>query len=173
MDYREYLLTPLSKLYIDKLVLQVIDEPVRFDELFQLIYDSNEKIAWRAAWACHKISEKRPAWFSDEKITTLISFLLLTRHDGVLRGCMSILNQVDFRKSITVDLINFCYDRMLSPSSSIAVQALSMKILYKICIVEPDLKTELLAYLENIDIECYSKGFQSTRKNILKALIHK
>lgn len=173
MDYREYLLTPLSKLYVDKLVARVVNEPARFDELFQLIFDSNEKIAWRAAWACHKISEKQPAWFSEAKISELTTFIITSKHDGVLRGCLSILNQVDFRNSITVDLINVCFDRMLSPSTSIAVQALSMKILYKICIVEPDFKTELMAYLENLDVECYSKGFQSTRKNILNALIHK
>jgi hypothetical protein len=62
---------------------------------------------------------------------------------------------------------------MLSSTSSIAVQALSMKILFKICKTEPDLTTELVAYLQNIDINCYSKAFQSTRRNVLNALINK
>jgi hypothetical protein len=59
---------------------------------------------------------------------------------------------------------------MVSPKSPIAVQALSMKMLYSICEKEPDLKPELIAYLENIDFECYSPGFNSTRRNIIKKL---
>jgi hypothetical protein len=61
---------------------------------------------------------------------------------------------------------------MISPKSSIAAQALSMKILVKICQIEPGLKQEMISYLENINYQDYSPGFNSTRKNALNALIN-
>ncbi len=49
-------------------------------------------------------------------------------------------------------------------------QVLSMKLLYEFTKREPDFKPELQAYLESVDVESYTTGYRSTRKNILKKL---
>jgi len=59
---------------------------------------------------------------------------------------------------------------MISPKFPIAVQALSMKMLYRICQIEPDFKPEIIAILEDINYQDYSSGFNSTRNSILKVL---
>lgn len=170
MDYREHLYRPLSHHFVDQLVQEVFAHPSDFNIIYQLIFDAEIKVAWRAAWACQKISEKHPDWFSDSQFLELVSLVITTPHGGLKRGCLSILLNLRLPDPIPVELINACFDWMTSLKSPIAVQALSMKILLRVCQREPDFKPELIAYLEDVDFENYSAGFKSTRKNILKAL---
>jgi hypothetical protein len=170
MDYREQLLRPLSKRYIDQLVEDVLKCPFIFPILFQLLFDEDEKVAWRAAWACSKISEQKPDLFTQQQVDEIVILSLSTPYGGVRRGCLFLLFHLPLPNPISVDLINACFDWMVSPKSPIAVQAYAMKLLYRICFHEPDFKLELIAYLETIDFQSYSAGFQSTRKNILKSL---
>ena len=170
MDYRTHLQHPLSLRFIDKLVDEVFLFPTDFPIVYQLIFDSDDKVSWRAAWACQKISEKHPEWFFVQHFLGLAKLSISTRHGGLQRGCLSILNNLPFPDPIPVDLINACFDWMTSAKSSIAVQALSMKVLVRICKVEPDFVHELIACLENVDYESYSPGFKSIRKNALKVL---
>ncbi len=170
MDYREHLAQPLSKKFIDTLVLEVYSHPDDFTIVYRLIFDKDIKVAWRAAWASEKISEKHPEWFTEEMFLELTNICVETSHGGLQRGCLSILFNLHLPNPIPVELINSCFERMASPRFPIAVQALSMKLLYRICLVEPDFIPEFKAYLENASPEDYSPGFISTRKNILKLL---
>ena len=170
MDYREHLRQPLSKHFVDILALEIFANPTDFDVVYQLIFDENEKVAWRAAWACQKISEKHPEWFSDQHFEELSALVISTSHGGLLRGCLSVINNIALPQCLSVEFINACFDWMISAKSPIAVQALSMKILLRICHKEPEFKQELSVVLENIDFENYSSGFKSVRKNILNAL---
>jgi len=173
MDYREHLLRPLARHFVDLLVQEVFLHPGDAKLIYQLIFDEEIKVAWRAAWACQKMSERNPDWFTDHQFTELAALTISTPHGGLKRGCLSILNNLPLPGDIPVEFINACFDWMVSPKSPIAVQALSMKMLYRICLKEPDFKPELLAYLENIDSDAYSAGFNSTRRNVLKLLKNK
>ena len=173
MDYREHLLRPLSRHYVDHLVQQVFENPSDMEIVYRLVFDPDVKIAWRAAWACQKISEKHPAWYNATQFMEITSLAITCAHGGMQRGCLSVLNNLPVPESISVDFINACFDWMVSPKSPIAVQALSMKMLYRICLIEPGFTPEHIAYLENVDISGYSPGFKSTRKKVLNALTKK
>ena len=170
MNYREHLALPLSKRFVDILVLEIFTNPNDFKEVYTLIFDKDIKVAWRAAWACQKISEKYPEWFTEHQFFELAEICINTKHGGLQRGCLSILYNINLPESIPVELINSCFEWMVSPRYPIAVQAYAMKLLYRICLKEPDFVPELKAYLENIHPEDYSPGFISTRKNTLKQL---
>ena len=170
MDYRESLLCPLSCRYVDRLAEEIYANPSDFGIIYQLVFDTEEKVAWRAAWTCQKISERYPQWFTDKQFEELTKLTISSDHGGLKRGCLSILHNLTLPDPVPVDLINACFDWMVSPKSPIAVQALSMKLLYSVCQKEPDLIPEFKAYLEAIDFECFSAGFNSTRKNVLKRL---
>jgi hypothetical protein len=172
-DYRQHLIRPLSLHYIDHLVKEVISSPADFETVYRLIFDSDEKVAWRAAWACQKISEKHPEWFIEKQFIEMANLIVSNSHGGLQRGCLSVLNNLPVPESLPVGFINACFERIYHPSTPISVQCLSMKILYRICLMEPGFIPELKAYLENIDATAYSAGFNSTRTHILKALKNK
>lgn len=170
MEYREHLSRPLSKDFLNLLIQSVIDNPADFSVLYQLVFDANEKVAWRAAWACEKLSERFPEWFSTEHANQIRTLSLSTKHGGLHRLCLSILTNLPLPNPISVEFINSCFEWMISPKYPIAVQALSMKMLYAFCEVEPDFKAELKACLENVSPDDYSPGYNSIRRNILKKL---
>lgn len=170
MDYREHLRQPLSKHFVDHLAQEIFVHPEDFNLVYQLIFDTDEKVAWRAAWACQKISEKQPKLFHEEQFHEIATLAISTSHDGLHRGCLCVLNNLPIPDPIPVELLNHCFDWMISTKSPIAVQALSLKLLYKFCLIEPDLIPELKAYLENFETGELSAGMIATRKNILKQL---
>ena len=173
MDYRTHLLRPLSRHFVDILVQEIFVNPSDAVLIYRLIFDADVTVAWRAAWAYQKISEKHPDWFNATQFMEIASLTITSAHGGLQRGCLSVLNNLPVPESISVDFINACFDWMVSPKSPIAVQALSMKMLYRICLIEPGFTPELIAYLENVDISDYSPGFKSTRKKVLNALTKK
>ncbi len=170
MNYRAYLLQPLSKKFVDQLAAEVLMHPDTLPSVYTLIFDADTTVAWRAAWTCQKISEKQPELFNDNYFNELAAISISTSHDGIKRGCLSILNRLPIPRPIPVALINACFDGMISTKSAVAVQALSLKLLYKFCLTEPDLIPELVAYLENFENEGLSPGMLSTRRNVIKLL---
>lgn len=60
-DFKKALESTLGRKYIDSIVEQVMDSPARFDDLYALTEHEEEKIAWRATWACEKLSILAPS----------------------------------------------------------------------------------------------------------------
>lgn len=152
------------------MVQNIFENPDDFQIVYQLVFDSDKTVAWRAAWACTKISERTPEWFSEQQVQEIIVFALSVSSNSLLRGCLAIILNLPLPQNISVHFINACFDWMISPKFPIAVQSLSMKIMFEICQKQPDFSSELKVYLENVDTSCFSAGFNSTRKNILKKL---
>ncbi|MDO9152391.1 MAG: hypothetical protein Q7U47_01560 [Paludibacter sp.] len=62
---------------------------------------------------------------------------------------------------------------MLSTRSDVSHQVLSMKILCKLSEKEPGFIPEIMAYLENIDSNEFTSGFNTTKNKIIKHLKNK
>jgi len=170
MNYKEELTSPGSLRRIDSIVNDAINSPENINEIFKLISETNLKIAWKAAWVCHKISEKDHNAFIKQQ-AVIIQIVTSSQHSGLQRECLSILLNTELNHDVPVVLINFCLDNMVSPQSAIAVQALCMKLMLKITLIIPELAGEFYNYLDNIDPSFYSTGFNSCRKNCIKKLV--
>jgi hypothetical protein len=170
MDYRSQLLNPISKGFVDDIVKSVIDNHDDFQSLFLLMYDEEERVAWRAGWVCSRISEKRPEWFLPTHVYQMMELTQTTKFAGLIRSCLSVLLDLNRPELFTGEFINSCFEWMISPKYPIAVQASSMKLLYQVCKIEPDLSIELKAYLETVDVNNYSVGYNSTRRRVLNDL---
>jgi len=170
MNYREFLLRPMSKHFVDHLAEEIFLNTDDFDIVYQLIFDEEITVAWRAAWACQKISEKMPELLSDDQFNEIAALTISTTHQGLKRGCLSVLNNLTIPRPVPVDLLDACYEWMISMKSSIAVQALSLRLLQKFCEIEVGLIPELMAYLENFETEDLSPGMKASRRNVIKAL---
>ncbi|MEI6753655.1 MAG: hypothetical protein WCK78_10855 [Paludibacter sp.] len=170
MNFREQLKNPASIGYIELIVQSAITEPNGFEEMFGLMFDADTDVAWRAGWVCDKIGRKFPELFSTSQIQQIADYVLITNHHGVRRGFLTLLNDLPLPNEVSVELINQLFDWMILPKADVSAQVLSMKILYKICIIQPDFKQEMLAYLDNCAVEDYTPGYRATRKKIIKLL---
>ncbi|MFZ4582075.1 MAG: hypothetical protein ACOYM7_05440 [Paludibacter sp.] len=169
-SYKNHLKGTLSRNMIDEIAISVYDDISNFERVFYLIFDTDDKVAWRAAWACEKIIQKFPEIVDSKKIKKISDLALTTKHSGLHRLSLSILNSIPITEILNVELINLCFEWMVSSNQPVAVQALSLKLLTKYCKIEPQLIPELIAYLENFENEQLSPGMISCRKNSLKVL---
>jgi len=141
-----------------------------FLEVFGFMYHPEIKIAWKAAWACEKLSISRPGWFSDEMKQQLISTALETKHGGLLRLTLSQLLHAGLPENITVEFINCCFDWVALPKYPTAVHSLGMKLLVELCKTEPEFKNETICFLENLTETDYTPGFKSSRRAAIAKL---
>lgn len=168
-EFRKVLDVPISKLSIDGLVQEICLCPEYLKDIYQLTSDRKQTVSWRAIWACEKLSEKHPDWFVPMR-EEIIQRLLDCKHDGSKRLLMSILYNIPVASPISIELLNYCFDHMLAPQESIGVQALSIRMAYKLCKNEPELLQELRLILENTEADFYSTGVKTTLRNILKKI---
>ena len=168
-EFRKTLDVPIYKLSIDGLVQDICHQPEYLKDMYQLISDEKQTVAWRAIWVCEKVSEVHPSWFAP-LLDDITQRLLKCTHDGSKRLLLSILYNVPIPTPIPVDLLNYCLDRMLSPQESIGVQALAIRMAYQLCKQEPELLNELRLILESTDTEFYSTGVKTTVRNVLKKI---
>jgi hypothetical protein len=173
MDYYSELNKTLSLRLLEPIVQSAAQNTDEFEILFELISSENSKVAWRAAWACEKITKLKPNYFLPNHVDIIVQTAISTDNNGLLRTCLVILNSLSKPDTIDVDLMNACYTWLVIETSPIAVKAIALKILYRFCLIEPDLKSELLANIEYLDTISLSPAMQSSKRNILKKLKNK
>ena len=169
MIYKAYLSQSLTLKLLEPAIQSVLDNEADFEIVFALMTDDNDKVAWRSAWLCEKLSERHPTLFKPMHFSALIDMSLSTKNESVRRLALSILTNLKISE-ISVDLLNSCYGWISSDKYPVAVQALSLGLLYHFCTLEPELKPELSAYLENFETENLSPGMKAMRRNIMKKL---
>lgn len=168
-DFKKALEGALGRKYIDIIVEQVAGAPGRFDSLYALTRHEETKIAWRAAWACEKLSILLPSLLMDKREELMLRAMQCP-HDGTRRLLLNILHHLPVLKPVNAAFFDFCLEGMLSPAESASGQAICMKLAYDICLEEPELTGELEAYLENMEPEYYTAAVQCARNNILKKI---
>lgn len=72
-----------------------------------------------------------------------------------------------------MDLLDFCLERMMSRQEPVGVQSICMKLAYKLTHSIPELQQELRLLLEMMEPELLSPALRSSRKNVLKKLVHR
>ena len=83
MIYKAYLSQSLTLKFLEPAIQSVLDNEADFEVVFALMTDENDKVAWRSAWLCEKLSERRPTLFKSTHFSSLISLSLSTKNDSV------------------------------------------------------------------------------------------
>jgi len=165
MDFLKIFSKPITKEVIVQIISEIRMQPVEFQKVFDLIFNENNNIAWRAAWVVDNFSRKNNDCICDKMKVKLMDFSQTVTKDGHLRLCLSILLNAGLPANVSGEFINFCFGNILNKKTAVAVKALSVKILSKICETEPDLRNELKVVLQNIDIQNYTAGMKSVVKH--------
>ena len=167
-DFRKIYQGGIGKYQLEEILLHISLHEEDFPVIFELIFDSDKQVAFRAAWTIEKVSAKWPQWFGENQISRCTDLCLTTKHTGMHRLLISILRYLPVPDPIPVNLYNALYYWMLQPGFSIGVQSLSMKLLHKYAKTNPDLLQEFLIILEQTDPSEYTPAFYASRINILK-----
>ncbi len=146
----------------------VLTDPEIFNEVLNLIFKDEEKIAWRAAWIIDNATEKYPELLIPH-IPAIIDHFLHTQNSSLQR----IFTRILMRHKIPDHSIGAVFDRcyeLLSPIHPIAVRANAMQVLYNITEYWPELKPELAMVISGMLEEAEEAGIISKARNLLKKL---
>ena len=92
-------------------------------------------------------------------------------HPSVTRNTVRVLRYMHEIPESSIGLAaSICFKYLSTPSVPIAIRVFSMHILYKICLVEPDLKDELKMSIED-GMQHGSPGYKSAGRTILQKLL--
>lgn len=138
----------------------------------QFMYDDDKQIVRNAFSALTKATDEELAQLKPV-MNELIELAMKTDSSSIRRPLLGIIERQEMEeKDIRTDFLDYCFDRMACPDEAPSIQALCMKLAYKMCSFYPELTEEFMLTLENMDIEYYKPAVKSVRRRILRVKKH-
>lgn len=153
---------------INNILLFATQNNKRKQELYNLLFDEDEAVGYQAAWVFTHFSAQDNKWLYDKQ-NELIDEVLVCKHGGKRRLILTLLYKQPFSEPLRVDLLDFCFERMLSGQELPGVQSLCIKIAYELCRPIPELMQELKVTLEMLQGDL-KPAIRCVKGNILKAM---
>lgn len=141
----------------------------RKQELYTLLFDKDDTVAYQAAWVLTHFSISENEWLYTKQ-EELINEVLSCQHPGKRRLLLNMLNRQPLANPPRVDFLDFCLERMLSKDELPGVQTLCIKLAYEMCRPIPELLQELRSMLEIMEPSLLVPSIRAVRKNVLKAM---
>lgn len=166
MDIRKELLKEHSKAQINKICKYISNDQERFDELMEIFLSGETRVAQRASWAVSTIAEEYP-FLIKPFIKKMVRNLKKNAHDAVKRNTLRIFQFMEIPVSVQGELLDICFDYLITPKVPIAIKAFAMTVAYNLSAKEEDLLKELKIILQD-QLPFSSPAFKSRAHKILK-----
>jgi len=167
-DLSELLMNDNSRANTDFVGDFVRQKPELIRELWDIYFRKQEPISRRAAWIIDTVSEDVPAWV-EPYIPQLIDLLPTFSHDGLKRHGLRMLSRNIIPEERKAELMNICFDWLLSPAEAVAAKMYSILILYDLSRQLPEIRNELIDTIE-FQMTEGTPGFKSIGRKILAQL---
>lgn len=100
----------------------------------------------------------------------LIDLAIRCTNPSIRRALFGIIQRMKMREEeVRTDFLDHCLGQMAHPDEVPSVQALCMKLAYKMCRFYPELMDELRRTLEAMEMSYYTPAVKSVRNKILQA----
>jgi len=164
----ELLMVEMSRRNTDLVADIILQKRALFDQLIHIFLRNEEPVSRRAAWVADTVSERHPDLLISHT-ERIISSLRTFRHDGLKRHALRMIRRSALSESCAGELMNTCFEWLLSPAEAVGAKVYCMDILYDLSEREPDLKKELRDSIE-WRMEEESAGFKAHGKKVLAKL---
>ena len=139
-------------------------------ELYQLIFDEDERVATNALWVFTHFDMQNNEWLYT-KHDDLIDRVLVEKNETKRRLILSLLLRQPFEEgSLRSDFIDFCIAKITASSQPYAIRCYCMKLAYEQMKYYPELLTELKAAIDMLEQEPLSPGLTSAKKQVMKKI---
>ncbi len=143
--------------------------PDQWPEVTRQVFGHSEpRIAFRALWACEKVSQRWPGWWTESQRGQVRELVMQSEHTGMLRLGISILNSLPIAGEMDIELIDRLYKLMMQSAIPPGVQAQAMRLLYAMVKDNEDMLYEFWLVLDQAADEFDSPAFRAARKNLVK-----
>ena len=146
------------------------DGDVIVKALYHLLSDTDQRIAYNAAWVL-SCSDGKVIKFLIRYQNQLIDLLIGTKDKSFARILFSILRRQTFGKSnLRPDFLDFCLNQIVNSNQAIAIRVHAIYVSYSLCKAYPELLNELFMTLQMLESETLSAGLLHARKAIMTAI---
>ncbi len=169
MQLKEKILSEHTKANCDETVKWIGGNQSRFDELMFLFLGDDKIITQRSGWPLSFAGIAHPK-FIPKHIGKLVSNLKKKGlHDAVKRNTIRLLQEIQIPEKYQGDVMNICFDFLISPTEKPAIKAFSLTVLENLSKEHPEIKQELKTVIEDRwDYE--TAAFKARARKILKKL---
>ena len=145
----------------------------RKEELYQLTFDEDDRVAFNALHALAHFDLANNEWLYI-KHDDLINRVMKEKHVGKFRLMLNLLLRQPFDKeTLRSDFIDFCIAKITACAQPYAIRAYCMKLAYEQMKYYPELLEELKVALDMLEQEALSPGLLSAKRQIVKKIDRK
>jgi 8-oxo-dGTP diphosphatase len=151
--------------------MSAIENPAIFVKLFEYSNSSDKNLSFRASWTLTKVCDKFPEIIYPY-LPQIVETLSKIESESTLRSFLRILSFTDLTRINNRQqgtLADFCFDKLNSGFSAIAVKAYSLEIIYKLALIYPEFANELAATINMLQ-EDGSAGMVARGRLVMKKL---
>ena len=169
MDFKSQLLKEHSKANAVHIANTVGRDPLLFAELIELMYDSEYRIAQRAAHAVSHCADRYQELIVPH-IDKMVNHLDTKPKVAIRRNIVRILQKHSIPESLQGKLVNHCFDYLVDAKETIAVKAFAMTILTNMAKTYPELGAEVSLVINDLLEHNPTPGIRARGKKLLKQL---
>lgn len=141
----------------------------RFDELFSLFLNDENRVMQRAAWPVSYCVMADPSLISNHWKRFINNLKKPGLHDAVKRNSVRLMQDINIPGKYQGEVMDICFRYLESPTEPLAVKVFSMSVLANLANVYPEIKGELKLVIED-QLPHQTAGFKSRAKKVLKQL---
>ncbi len=168
MRIKEILSGRLSRQDSMGLVGYIGDQQDRFDELFALFCNGEQRVVQNASWVVNHCVQHNPSLI-EGKFKELEKHLANPKHDAVKRNVIRLLQFVKIPTNWQGIFYDHCFRLAYSAKEPIAVRSFSLLIIFQIAKDQPYLLEELEELLQDCEASD-SPGILSRVRNLRKEI---
>ena len=169
LNIRERLSERININDVDEITYRIQGNDRQRQELYDLLFDADDRVAYQAAWVFTHFSLLENRWLFG-KHQQLVDEVLACLHPGKRRLLLNLLYVQPIDNSPRMDFLDFCLQHMKSKDELPGVQTLCMKLAWEMCRSIPELLQEFRAILEIMEPDLLVPSIRAVRKNIFKAM---
>lgn len=133
----------------------------------EYMYDDDHIVVRNAFSALTKATDEELSQLSPIK-DELIDMAIRCDNSSIRRALLGIILRLDMNeKDVRTNFLDHCLEKMVDPNEIPSVQALCMKLSYKMCKFYQELMEELKSTLATMEISYYTPAVRNVRNKIL------
>ena len=133
----------------------------------QYAFSQDYRVARSALWGLTKARKEELSQLQ-VILNEFIDQAIRTENSSIRRLSLNIIERLEMsEEDLRTDFLDFCLDHMMDVEEFPGVQAVCMKLSYRMCKFYPELMDELKRTLEAMDIDYYKPAVKCARNRIL------
>ena len=133
----------------------------------QYAFSQDYRVARSALWGLTKARKEELSQLQ-VILNEFIDQAIRTENSSIRRLSLNIIERLEMsEEGLRTDFLDFCLDHMMDVEEFPGVQAVCMKLAYRMCKFYPELMDELKCTLEAMDIDYYKPAVKCARSRIL------